>query len=218
MIAPVDVLVIVLVLAVAIGCINYRWIRLPPSIAMLLGSLAVSPLIVASDRVFHLHAMSWFRGTLDATHFPRVFLNAVLALLLFAELNRRRSMILVLATASVVISTVIFCFGIWGVFAALGLAVPRAWCFVLGAILAPTDAVVVENLLRRLSLPPGLSAAIVGETCSTMAPASCSFCWRSASPKAKRWFSATARCCLRSCARSSAARRSGWWRGGRPGA
>jgi monovalent cation:H+ antiporter, CPA1 family len=172
MIAPVDVLVIVLVLAVAIGSINYRWIKLPPSIAMLLGSLAVSLLIVASDRVFHLHAMSWFRGTLDATHFPRVFLNAALALLLFAgtlhvdiaELNRRRWMILVLATASVLISTVIFCFGIWGVFAALGLAVPLAWCFVLGAILAPTDAVVVENLLRRLSLPPGLSAAIVGES------------------------------------------------------
>jgi hypothetical protein len=64
--------------------VNYRWIKLPPSIAMLLGSLALSLLIVASDHVFHLHAMSWFRGALDVTNFPRVFLNAVLALLLFA--------------------------------------------------------------------------------------------------------------------------------------
>jgi CPA1 family monovalent cation:H+ antiporter len=35
---------------------------------------------------------------------------------------------------------------------------------VLGAILAPTDAVVVETLLQRVALPPGLRAAIVGES------------------------------------------------------
>ena len=172
MMAPVDIFVIVLALAVLIGCVNYLWIRIPPAIGLLLGSLILSLLIISSDRVLHLHVMSWLRGTLDATHFPRVFLNAVLALLLFAgslhvdvaELNRRRGMILVLATASVIISTAIFGFGIWAVFAAFGNAVPLAWCFVLGAILAPTDAVVVENLLHRLSLPPALSAAIVGES------------------------------------------------------
>ena len=49
-------------------------------------------------------------------------------------------------------------------FGVIGVAVPLVWCFVLGAILAPTDAVVVENLLRQVSLPPGLRAAIVGES------------------------------------------------------
>ena len=41
---------------------------------------------------------------------------------------------------------------------------PLVWCFVLGAILAPTDAVVVESLLRRAGLPASLRAAIVGES------------------------------------------------------
>ena len=139
---------------------------------MLLGSLSLSLLIVASDRVFHLHVMSWFRGTLDAARLPRVFLDGVLALLLFAgslhidvgELNRRRWIILLLATASVILSTVIFAGGIWLVFGLIGAAVPLVWCFVLGAILAPTDAVVVENLLARVGLPAGLRAAIVGES------------------------------------------------------
>jgi monovalent cation:H+ antiporter, CPA1 family len=96
----------------------------------------------------------------------------VLALLLFAgslhvdikELNRRRWLILLLATASVILSTVIFGAGMWATFAAIGAAVPLAWCFVLGAILAPTDAVVVEHLLQSVPLPPGLRAAIVGES------------------------------------------------------
>jgi len=45
--------------------------------------------------------------------------------------------ILLLATASVIISTLIFGGGMWLLFGAIGLAVPLAWCFVLGAILAP---------------------------------------------------------------------------------
>jgi len=169
---PVDFLAIILGLAVLIGCINHLWIRLPPAIGMLLGALAVSVLVVSSDRLLHLHVMSWFRGTLDAAHLPRFFLNGVLALLLFSgslhvdvmELNRRRWVILVLATASVILSTLVFGAGIRLSFGVIGVAVPLAWCFVLGAILAPTDAVVVENLLRQVSLPPGLRAAIVGES------------------------------------------------------
>jgi monovalent cation:H+ antiporter, CPA1 family len=169
---PVDLFAIVLALAVLIGCINNLWIRLPPAIGMLLGSLAVSMLVVSSDHVLHLQVMSWFRGTLDSAQLPRVFLNGVLALLLFAgslhvdvaELSRRRWLILLLATASVMIATLIFGAGMWVMFGLIGMAVPLIWCFVLGAILAPTDAVVVETLLQRVALPPGLRAAIVGES------------------------------------------------------
>ncbi len=171
-IEPADLLAIVLVLAVLIGCINHLWIKLPSAIGMLVGSLVLSLLIASSDRVFHLHVMSWFRGTLDAADLPHFFLDGVLALLLFAgslhvdvaELRQRSWLILVLATASVILSTAVFGVGIWLMFAAVGAAVPLAWCFVLGAILAPTDAVVVENLLQKVSLPSGLRAAIVGES------------------------------------------------------
>ena len=169
---PVDLLAIALALAALIGCINYLWVKLPPAIGMLLGSLVLSLIIVSSDRLFHLHVMTWLRGTLDSAHFPRVFLNAVLALLLFAgslhvdiaELNRRRGMILLLATASVLIATTIFGAGMWLAFSVIGMAVPLIWCVLLGAILAPTDAVVVATLLRQVGLPPSLRAAIVGES------------------------------------------------------
>jgi monovalent cation:H+ antiporter, CPA1 family len=169
---PVDLFAIVLALAVLIGCINHIWVRLPPAIGMLLGSLAVSALIVGSDHVFHLHVMRWFRATFAAADLPHFFLDGALALLLFAgslqvdvgELSRRRWLILLLATASVVISTGVFSYGIWAALGLIGAAVPLVWCFVLGAILAPTDAVVVENLLRRAGLPAGVRAAIVGES------------------------------------------------------
>jgi monovalent cation:H+ antiporter, CPA1 family len=172
MFEAVDLLAIVLALAALIGCVNYLWIGLPPAIGMLLGSLVVSLLIVASDHVLHLHVMSWFRGTLDAAHLPRVFLNAVLALLLFAgslhvdvvELSRRRRTILLLATTSVILSAAAFGGAMYFTFGLIGMAVPLAWCIVLGAVLAPTDAVVVENLMQRVNLPPNLRATILGES------------------------------------------------------
>ena len=168
---PVDLFAIVLALAVLIGCANHIWIKLPPAIGVLLGSLVVSLLIVSSDHVLHLHIMRWFRGTLGAADLPHLFLDGALALLLFAgslhvdvaELNRRRWVILLLATVSVILSTATFGYGMWALLG-LGAAVPLVWCFVLGAILAPTDAVVIENLLRQAGLPANLRAAIVGES------------------------------------------------------
>ena len=172
MFEPVDLFAIVLVLAVLIGCINHLWIKLPPAIGMLLGSLVVSLLIVSSDHILHLHVMRWFRGTLDEAHLPRVFLNAVLALLLFAgslhvdvaQLSRRRWTILILATASVVLSATAFGGAMYFTYGLIGMAVPLSWCIVLGAILAPTDAVVVENLLQKVKLPADLRATILGES------------------------------------------------------
>jgi monovalent cation:H+ antiporter, CPA1 family len=80
------------------------------------------------------------------------------------ELGQRRFLISLLVTTSVILSTLIFGTGMWLIFAAIGASVPLAWCFVLSAILAPTDAVVVENLLLQLSLPARLRAAIIGES------------------------------------------------------
>src|SRR5258708_37194460 len=113
---PADLVAIVLALAALIGCVNYLWIRLPPAIGMLLGSLVLSLLVVASDRILHLHVMSWFRGTLDAANLPQVFLDGALALLLFAgslhvdiaELSHRRWLVLLLATAGVFLLSLVF--------------------------------------------------------------------------------------------------------------
>jgi CPA1 family monovalent cation:H+ antiporter len=168
---PVDLFAIVLALAALIGGVNQVFFKLPPAIGMLLGSLLVSLIIVGSDHVFHLHVMRWFRGMLGAADLPHFFLDGALALLLFAgslhvdiaELNRRRLLILPLATVSVIVSTVIFGYTMWALTGS-GATLPLVWCLVLGAMLAPTDAVVIENLLRAAGLPARLRAAIVGES------------------------------------------------------
>ena len=70
---PVDLLAIALALAALIGCINYLWVKLPPAIGMLLGSLVLSLIIVSSDRLFHLHVMTGLRATIELGAFSARF-------------------------------------------------------------------------------------------------------------------------------------------------
>ena len=79
-----------------------------------------------------------------------------------AELNRRRGMILLLATASVLIATDdVRRRDVARLQRHRHGGAADARCVLFGAILAPTDAVVVATLLRQVGLPPSLRAAIV---------------------------------------------------------
>ena len=167
-----DLVALILLFAALIGCINQLYVGIPRSIALLVGSLAISLLVLGIDSATGYGLTGWLRDALSAADLPHIFLDGVLAFLLFngslhvslRELRDNKWMILVLATASVIVATVLFAFGIWAVFQVVDVPVPLRWCAVLGAVLAPTDAVVVDSLLRRLALPPALRAAISGES------------------------------------------------------
>jgi CPA1 family monovalent cation:H+ antiporter len=168
-----DVGSLVLLLATAVGIINERYLRLPSVIAQLLGSLLLSLLIIlVSHLTNNLHFAALFEKRVHGAHLPGVFLDGVLALLLFAaslqtdlrELRSNAASVFCLATVGVILSTVFFTLSFWGILQICGMAIPIAWCFLLGAILAPTDAVAVQGLLKHSKLPGKLKSVIVGES------------------------------------------------------
>ena len=167
-----DLIAILLVLAACVATINHRFIGLPRAIALLLASLGVSALITVVDPFLTFDISGWIRGMLGAAAPPEVLLHLVLGLLLFAaslhvdltELRRQKLTVLALATASVIIATIVFGGGVWALFQLAGSPIELRWCMVLGALLAPTDAVVIDALLRRAALPSTLKTAIAGES------------------------------------------------------
>lgn len=167
-----DYAALVLLLAAIVGSVNELYVHLPRAIALLLASLALAVLILLAGKLVGVPAGSRLTRSLDVADLPHVLLDGALAFMLFAgtlqvklsELRLRKWIILPLSTFSVMIATAGFAFGIWGVFQLAGTPVPLAWCGVLGAILAPTDAVVVQTLIGRLPLPPALRATIAGES------------------------------------------------------
>lgn len=167
-----DLVAILLVFAAVVATVNDRLIGLPRAIALLLGSLLASAFIAMIDPYTTPDLSGWVRGMLGDAGLPQVLLHIVLGLLLFAaslhvdlsELRRQKWAVLVLATASVIIATVVFGAGICVMFRLAGSPIPLGWCMVLGAVLAPTDAVVVDSLLRRAALPSAFKTAIAGES------------------------------------------------------
>ena len=172
MVSPADLVAILLVLAATVATVNRQFIHLPRAIALLFGSLAISAGIILIDPLVPIDLRGLARETLSAAALPDVLLDIVLGLMLFAaslhvdltELGRQKRTVLALATGSVVIATITFGVAIWTLFDVAGSPVPLGWCLVLGALLAPTDAVVVDALLRRAPLPESLKTAISGES------------------------------------------------------
>lgn len=168
-----DVGSLILLLATAVGIINERYIGIPRVIAQLLGSLLLSLIMLLISHAFgNYHFSALLEKRVDGAHLPRILLDGVLALLLFAaslqanlrDLRVNAFLVFCLATAGVFISTAIFTTSFWGVLQAFGMTIPLAWCFVLGSILAPTDAVAVEGLLKDSPLPSYLKTTIIGES------------------------------------------------------
>ncbi len=167
-----DLLATILAAAGAIGCANHLFVHLPPAIGLLVGSLLVATAMLAIDPLVGGGASGWLNRAMTGANLPELFLGGILGLLLFAatfqvtlsDMRDNKWVILFLATASVILSTTLFAAGLYAVCTLVGYHLPLPWCAVIGAILAPTDAVVVDDLLQRVQLPPALRGAIAGES------------------------------------------------------
>jgi len=168
-----DVGASLLVLAAVIGLVNDRWIGVPRNIALLIGAIAVAGLVMLGDLVRPDGPVTAFWAErLHRARLSAILLDGVLPLLLFAstlhvnprELRDRAWSVLALATLGVILSALLFGYGLHGLSWLFGQPIPLIWCLVLGTILAPTDAVVVEGLLRRARIPAQLRGMIAGES------------------------------------------------------
>lgn len=159
-----------LLLISILGLLNHRYLHLPRTIALMAGSLVMSVVIILIDRsVDFVDLRQWWGGLVASTDMPHVFLDGLLAFMLFAgslhvdmdSLRAQKWTVLALVTIGVVLATGLYGIGIWYVF---GGFVPLPWCVALGALLAPTDPIAVGGLLREAGLPPGLLAVVNGES------------------------------------------------------
>jgi CPA1 family monovalent cation:H+ antiporter len=159
-----------LLLAAILGIVNHRYLQLPQTIALMAGSLLLSIVIILVDRAFtSVELRDWWEELISTNDLPHVFLDGLLAFMLFAgslhvdvdSLSSQKWTVLSLATLGVLMATVLYGFGIWVIF---GWTVPLPWCLALGALLAPTDPIAVGGLLKDAGLPPGLLAVVNGES------------------------------------------------------
>ncbi|MCG6940040.1 MAG: sodium:proton antiporter [Thiohalocapsa sp.] len=166
-----DIIAILITLSALFSWINYRFLKMPTAIGLMLIALLVSLALLmpipGSDGL-----ENDARAMLDSIDFDATLMHGMLSFLLFAgalhvnlfELAKQKWVIGTLATASVIGATLLVGTSVCVVFWLLGLDVPYIYCLLFGALIAPTDPIAVLGILKSAGAPKSLEVKITGES------------------------------------------------------
>jgi len=160
-----------IVLAAVSSYINYRYIRLPTTIGVMLVALVASlALILAGSYAggFREHAAT----LVSHIDFNQVVLHGMLAFLLFAgsihvkldELGREWAAISLLAIVGTLASTFIVGGATWLILGWLGLDIPFLHGLLFGALISPTDPIAVLGIMKSAGASRQLKVQMAGES------------------------------------------------------
>ena len=162
-----------LVLTALLAYLNFRYIRLPITIGVMVTALLLSLVIILLDLAgadFGLHRK--MEAMLRAIDFSNVLMQGMLSFLLFAgalhidlsELRAYRWQVLILAFFSTLLSTFIVGLAAWYVLPFIGISMPLLYCLLFGALISPTDPIAVMSILKSAGIPKNLELVISGES------------------------------------------------------
>jgi CPA1 family monovalent cation:H+ antiporter len=168
-----DIIALLMTLAAVFGYVNHRWLKLEPTVGLMMISLVSSLGIMGLHWVFpKLEIVTELQNVLGNIDFNQALMHGMLGFLLFAgalhvDLEyfvRRKGTIASLATVGLLISTFLVGGLSWLVFGWLGLHASFLACLIFGSLISPTDPIAVMGTLKTLDAPKGLEANIAGES------------------------------------------------------
>ncbi|MEP1488344.1 MAG: sodium:proton antiporter [Algibacter sp.] len=162
---------VIFTIAALFNYINYKWLKLPTTIGLMILSLILIIPITLSKTVFP-EFYTFFCDIIINADFKTLLLDGILSFLLFAgalhvdlsALAKEKKSIFLFATFGVLIST--FLVGGLVFFAAqlFGLELPFVHALLFGALISPTDPIAVMAILKEANISKSLGIKIEGES------------------------------------------------------
>ncbi len=130
---------VLVVLAALCSYLNYRYLRLPPTIGVMATALVASLLLLAAGSTA-TGIRAWANGLVGQVDFNDTVLHGMLAFLLFAgalhldldDLAREKWTIGLLAVLGICLSTFLVAVGAYGIFRFIGIPVGITPCLLFG--------------------------------------------------------------------------------------
>jgi monovalent cation:H+ antiporter, CPA1 family len=164
-----NIIAVIITLSALFSFINYRYIKLPSVIGLMVISLFVSLGIIALNLVgFDLRVAS----LMHEIDFNQTLMVGMLSYLLFAgalhvnidDLFENKLEIGLFATLGVILSTIIVGGLIFFTFQSIGQPIQLIYCLLFGALISPTDPIAVLGILKKAGAPKSLEIKIAGES------------------------------------------------------
>lgn len=162
---------ILIVLSAGFSYINYRILKLPTAIGLMLVSLIFSLFILIWGFYFPSFKDS-VAIKMDSIDFGTLLLESMLSFMLFAgaihikfkDLKNEKLSIPLFSTISVLISTFIIGATTFYLLAIMGLNVNFIHALLFGALISPTDPIAVLSILKTAGVSKSLETKIAGES------------------------------------------------------
>ena len=166
-----DIIGILLTLSAVFGFFNYKYIKLPTTIGLMLLGLIFSLIIIITG-TFNNDFYVFAQNFVNDVRLDESLLGIMLSYLLFAgalhvkleDLASQKWVIAILATIGVILSTFIIGTLSYFLMMALGIKINFIYCLLFGALISPTDPVAVLGILKKAGAPKSLETKITGES------------------------------------------------------
>ncbi len=167
-----DLAALLLTLAAIFSYINFRFLKLPTTIGIMLIAMLISISLVVLGHCGFEGIQNKATVVLEGIDFNKALMHGMLSFLLFSgalhvnleDLGQHKWIISILATVGVVMSTFIVGSIAWVVFLLIGLKLPFIYCLLFGSLIAPTDPIAVIGILKKAGVPKSLETKITGES------------------------------------------------------
>ena len=161
-----------IVLASIFAYLNYRFLKLPSTIGIMVIAIAVSIFLVSFGEAVLPRTFGHLHNLMSGIDFTEVLMGAMLNFLLFAggihinidDLKEQLRPVLIFSTLGVVISTFVVGFGMFYLLPFLGIHLPFIYCLLFGALISPTDPVAVLSILKQANVSKSLETKVAGES------------------------------------------------------
>ncbi|MCP4705363.1 MAG: sodium:proton antiporter, partial [candidate division Zixibacteria bacterium] len=158
-------------IAAVASYINYRYIKLPSTIGLMIIGLVMSLVLICLSTL-GIDIEGPTLEFLNKMDFGDTLMKGMLSFLLFAgalkinlnDLAEQKFIIGILATAGIVITAFIVGTVLYYILPLFDLSISYIYCLIFGALISPTDPVAVLGIMKTVKVPKSLETKIAGES------------------------------------------------------
>lgn len=167
-----ELITLLIVSCATLAYVNFRFIRLPNVIGLLVLSLGLSTLVWISNHIFHLQLAARLEEVIVHLDFSKALLEIMLSFMLFAgsfhsdtdAIRAEAKSIGIMAVLGTVLKTMVVAGLLYWAAGWLGMPIDWIYCMLFGALIAPTDPIAVLGILNRTKVPERVKTNIIGES------------------------------------------------------
>lgn len=168
---PFSIFSILIVISALFAYINFRFIKLPSSIGLMLLALITSFALIGVG-IVSPDVTKEITILLNSIDFSELLMGSMLSFMLFAGaihikmdlLKQEKFSVIIFSTFSVVISTFIIGTAIYYLLGLFNIQTDFIYCLLFGSLISPTDPIAVLGILKDAKISKSLEMKIAGES------------------------------------------------------